>query len=338
MTWTRLDDGIFDHPKMLRAGDDAAHLYVRALVYCNRLLTDGRVHPEALPVIFRHRAVRDLAARLVSVGAWDVHPEGGWTVHDFHDLNPTADEVRAKRDDIRAKRSAAGKQGGIASGKARSNEANPKQPPSTFEAKVEQPDEANTKPRPVPSRPEENSLSLTPPAPATSKKPPREKKPADPPPFPVGEAFEALAVASSGRFVAGTERDWTKGVRIAVAKAVRAYPDLALWRRLGRWLASGGDAFRGSLGPAWAASNALADAMARAGAWEAQGGGPVPARGVATPPPLPLPRTALPERPPPPVALPRPPDPAKVAAARALLAEARATAALPLATPEAPCA
>ena len=78
--------------------------------------------------------------------------------------------------------------------------------------------------------------------------------------------------------------------------------------------------------------------MARAGAWEAQGGGPVPARGVAPPPPLPLPRTALPERPPPPVALPRPPDPAKVAAARALLAEARATAALPLATPEAPCA
>lgn len=153
MTWTRLDDGIFDHPKMLRAGDDAAHLYVRALVYCNRLLTDGRVHPEALPVIFRHRAVRDLAARLVSVGAWDVHPEGGWTVHDFHDLNPTADEVRAKRDDIRAKRSAAGKQGGIASGKARSNEANPKQPTSKPEAKPEQPDEANTKPRPVPSRP-----------------------------------------------------------------------------------------------------------------------------------------------------------------------------------------
>lgn len=151
MTWTRLDDGIFDHPKMLRAGDDAAHLYVRALVYCNRLLTDGRVHPEALPVIFRHRAVRDLADRLVSVGAWEVHPDGGWTVHDFHHFNPTADDIRAKRDDIRAKRAAAGKQGGIASGIARSNEANGKQTGS----KAARSNEANTKPRPVPSRPEE---------------------------------------------------------------------------------------------------------------------------------------------------------------------------------------
>ena len=155
MTWTRLDDGIFDHPKMLRAGDDAAHLSVRARVYCTRLLTDGRVHHEALPVIFRHRAVRDLAARLVAVGAWDEHPDGGWSVHDFHDLNPTADEVRAKRDDLKAKRAAAGKQGGIASGRARSNEANTKQAGSKHEASIKHPVEANAKPRPVPSHPKE---------------------------------------------------------------------------------------------------------------------------------------------------------------------------------------
>jgi hypothetical protein len=210
VTWTRLDDGIFDHPKMLRAGDDAAHLYVRALVYCNRLLTDGRVHAEALPVIFRHRAVRDLAARLVAVGAWEEHPEGGWLVHDFHDLNPTADEVRAKRDDIRAKRAAAGKQGGIASGRARSNEANTKQAGSKQEANIKHTDEANTKPRPVPSRPSSEtpngvssaaSQSAAPNAAEEgdeekpSRKPPRPDAPAPLPGTPEHAVMRALVAA-----------------------------------------------------------------------------------------------------------------------------------------------
>ena len=109
----------------------------------------------------------------------------------------------------------------------------------------------------------------TPPKPAKAKRTP--KPPADPPPFSIGAAFEALASSAGGRFAAGLDVDWTRGIRIAVAKRVRQYPDLAAWGLVGEWLAAGGDRFRGVLGPSWAASTALADAMARAREWDATG-------------------------------------------------------------------
>jgi len=290
MTWTKLDDGIFDHPKMVKAGEDAANLYVRALVYCNRYLTDGRVEVEVLPVLTRKRDAAKLAEALVRVGAWESHPDGGWLVHGFHEHNPTAEEVEARRAEISRKRSEAGKRGGLRSGEVRSNEANVKQDASREskqnEASAKQPDEANAKPRPVPSRPDpaedisspaavapsalpaQATLDLGAPKPA---KPPRAKKAADPPPFGIGAAFEALASSAGGRFAPGVEGDWVKGVRIAVAKSVRQYPDLGAWRLVGEWLAAGGDRFRGVLGPSWAASGALADTMARAREWDATG-------------------------------------------------------------------
>lgn len=127
MTWTKLDDGIFDHPKMVRAGEDAANLYVRGLVYCNRYLTDGRLDPEVLSVLTRKRDAAKLAEALVRVGAWEPREGGGWLVHNFHEHNPTAEEVEARRLEVSRKRSEAGKRGGLRSGEARSNEAKPKQ-------------------------------------------------------------------------------------------------------------------------------------------------------------------------------------------------------------------
>ena len=97
----------------------------------------------------------------------------------------------------------------------------------------------------------------------------------NPPPFSVGEAFELIASTAGGRFVPGVERDWTGGIRIAVAKMIRTYPTREEWQRLGRWLAAGGDAFRKVLGPSWAASTACVDAMARSREWSAAGEGPV---------------------------------------------------------------
>lgn len=109
----------------------------------------------------------------------------------------------------------------------------------------------------------------TPPKPTKAKRAP--KPPADPPPFSIGAAFGALASSAGGRFAAGLDGDWAKGLRIAAAQRVRQYPDLAAWGLVGEWLAAGGDRFRGVLGPSWAASTALADAMARAREWDATG-------------------------------------------------------------------
>lgn len=162
MTWTKLDDNIFDHPKMLKAGEDAANLYVRALVYCNRYLTDGRIEEETLGAVTRRPDAEALVAKLVKVGLWEEHPDGGWLVHNFHEHNPSAEEVLAKRAELSAKRSEAGRRGGVRSGEARSNEAKAKQVASEAtkqngskgEATGEATVEANAKPRPVPSRPD----------------------------------------------------------------------------------------------------------------------------------------------------------------------------------------
>ena len=126
----------------------------------------------------------------------------------------------------------------------------------------------------LPSAATVTTLALDLGEPTAASKPAKTKrapKPADPPPFGIGDAFEALASSAGGRFAAGLDGDWTKGVRIAVAKSARQYPDLAAWRLVGEWLAAGGDRFRGVLGPSWAASTALADAMARAREWDATG-------------------------------------------------------------------
>ena len=92
---------------------------------------------------------------------------------------------------------------------------------------------------------------------------------ASPPPFSVADALLALARASGGRFVAGGDDQWVRSVRVRVAGHVRHFPSLDQWRTLGAWLAQGGDKFRGVLGPAWAASDHLADCMVRAAAWGA---------------------------------------------------------------------
>ena len=92
MPWVRLDDQFPDHPKVVAAGADAAWLYVMALCYCNRMLTDGFVPADQVP----RMAPVKFAKRLVEVGLWTSAP-GGYTVHDYHDFQPTREEVLAER-------------------------------------------------------------------------------------------------------------------------------------------------------------------------------------------------------------------------------------------------
>jgi hypothetical protein len=107
-----------------------------------------------------------LAGKLVAVGLWEVDGDG-WRVHDFHDHNPTAAEVKARRSDLSAKRAEAGKRGGIRSGQVRGGEANGKQTGSKAQANDEAFAEAKRSPvpsRPVPSRPGHEEGEINPPA------------------------------------------------------------------------------------------------------------------------------------------------------------------------------
>lgn len=108
MVWIRIDDQIAHHPKFIAAGPIASWLWVCGNGYCNKYLTDGFIPTSALKTIGSVTNAVKWADRLVEAGLWDM-VTGGYRVHDFHDFNPTAEQVKEKR---RKDRERKGKSGG----------------------------------------------------------------------------------------------------------------------------------------------------------------------------------------------------------------------------------
>lgn len=105
MTWVRIDDGAPHHEKLLRAGPDAAWLWVAALAHANRQTTDGVISTVALAAAYpwrrwTPRRLLELAATLVEVGLWEPRDDGGWYIHDYREYQGQAmrEAVRARRD------------------------------------------------------------------------------------------------------------------------------------------------------------------------------------------------------------------------------------------------
>ena len=94
MSWIRIDDHTYDHPKHLRAGPEASWLWVVGLCYCSRYLTDGFLDDTVVSRLAAGPGGR--AQRLVDAGLWD-RVEGGYQVHDYHDYQPSSDQVKRRR-------------------------------------------------------------------------------------------------------------------------------------------------------------------------------------------------------------------------------------------------
>lgn len=147
MSWARFDDRAPHHRKVKRLSDSAFRLWFTSICHCAEYLTNGRIDAADVADMPKAPTGKKLAAaiaELVEAGCWD-EVEGGWEVHDYLDWNPTADEVKAKRE----ARAEAGRRGGQSSGRSRSkNEAiastEAKQPESKTESKT------NPVPVPVP--------------------------------------------------------------------------------------------------------------------------------------------------------------------------------------------
>lgn len=110
MSWVKVDDQFFRHPKVLAAGRDARDLYLVGLCYCAQGLTDGFIPSQALRVLAAEAEIDTgpaSAARLVETGLWEP-TEGGYTVHDYHEYQPTKERVIATRE----ARAEAGSRGG----------------------------------------------------------------------------------------------------------------------------------------------------------------------------------------------------------------------------------
>lgn len=98
MAWAKLDDGIFDNPKIVNLSKDAKLLYLVGLVYCAKYLTDGRLTPANVRIV---QAVADVngasVEELRSAHLWK--PQGGdFLVNDWTEYNPPASKVREARE------------------------------------------------------------------------------------------------------------------------------------------------------------------------------------------------------------------------------------------------
>ena len=110
MSWTKLDDGFWMHPKVIRAGNEAVGVFARCLSYCGAYLTDGLVPAEVALTIAGSQDKLDAVA---STGLLDKLPTGNYAIRDYAHYNPLRDEVEAKRQQRRE----AGRRGGLARGR-----------------------------------------------------------------------------------------------------------------------------------------------------------------------------------------------------------------------------
>ena len=100
MSWFKLDDGFFHHPKVVQAGRDARDLWLAAGCYCAKELTDGVIPTSCLPLLAAEAQVSDptaLAARLVTLGLLEERDDG-FLIHDYLAYNPSRAKVLAARE------------------------------------------------------------------------------------------------------------------------------------------------------------------------------------------------------------------------------------------------
>jgi hypothetical protein len=97
MPWGRLDDGLYDHPKLEALGRlklAAIGLWTLSISWSNRRLTDGSIPTRQIRMLGGTTALADL---LVAAGFFD-RTDDGYAIHDFLEFNENAVTVQSRRD------------------------------------------------------------------------------------------------------------------------------------------------------------------------------------------------------------------------------------------------
>ena len=94
MGWVRIDDSFYEHPAMISLELHAWGLWTWSLAFCNRNLTDGRV---PLAAIRRMDPDGTASGALIEAGRW-LQEDGEVVVKDYLDYQPSAEQIRSKRD------------------------------------------------------------------------------------------------------------------------------------------------------------------------------------------------------------------------------------------------
>jgi len=96
MPWGKLDDSLYDHPKLDALGKlrlPCVGLWAVAISWSNRRLTDGHIPLDRIRLL---GGTRGQAEALVAAGLFDQDDEG-YRIHDFGDFNDTRDAVLVRR-------------------------------------------------------------------------------------------------------------------------------------------------------------------------------------------------------------------------------------------------
>ena len=93
MTWFKVDDGFWSHPKVLRMSAEATALWVRAGSYACQHLTDGRIDSGLVSFLGNVQAADELVAN----GLW-VEVDGGYEFHDWDEYQETSESVKRRRE------------------------------------------------------------------------------------------------------------------------------------------------------------------------------------------------------------------------------------------------
>ena len=109
VTWSKLDHGFPDHPKVMALSDFSFRIHIKAMCYAGRYLTDGFIPDGVYREWEKKRGARRIypTDELVSAGLWD-EEEGGFRIHDYLEHQSSKEEVEAEkqrnRDRVKAHR------------------------------------------------------------------------------------------------------------------------------------------------------------------------------------------------------------------------------------------
>jgi len=98
MPWIKLTDDWSEDPRIVEAGDDGGWLWVLAVSWSARNLTDGHIPARQLLRLSTLPDVVAVAERLVSIELFEASPKGGWQVANYHRYQPTRSDVMAQRE------------------------------------------------------------------------------------------------------------------------------------------------------------------------------------------------------------------------------------------------
>lgn len=96
MPWVKFDDRFPSNRKVRPLSDRAFRLYVSGVCWAAENLTDSLILDTELTQVAHVRNINGARVELEARGLWE-RVEGGWRIHDYHDYQPTKEQVLKDR-------------------------------------------------------------------------------------------------------------------------------------------------------------------------------------------------------------------------------------------------